>query len=254
MLHKTDVSILIVTHNHRDYISRLLDDLNRFGCTNVFICDAASTDQTKELLLSSPYHKQVLLKSHLEGFSKNNNDLIRHFKLNTPYFLLLNPDVYLETDFIRVLYEEMKSDPSIGIIAPMIKYPNGTVQTTWKKYPSVFQVLKKRMGLRRATDEKQQESGEIDWCLGACMLITQDLLKNNNSLLDERYRLYCEDVDICFEAKMKGYKVIGSDNTFVYHHLNELSAKSIFSKYNWWNIVSILKFALKWNFKFIFKK
>ncbi|HRO76248.1 MAG TPA: glycosyltransferase family 2 protein [Crocinitomicaceae bacterium] len=254
MPHKTDISILIVTHNHGDYIAKLLNDLHRFGYTNVYICDAKSQDQTVNLLKESPYSKQILIKDKLEGFSKNNNDLIRFFKLNTPYYLLLNPDVYLEEDFLAVLYSEMNTHSSIGIIAPMVKYPNGSVQTTWKKFPSVLQVFKKRLGLAKAIDEKQQKSGVIDWCLGACMLIRSSFLKKNGNLLDERYRLYCEDVDICFEAKMCGFQVIGSDKTFVYHHLNELSAKNIFSKYNWWNIVSIFKFALKWNYKFICKK
>lgn len=254
MLHKTDISILIVTHNHGDYIEKLLNALSHFEYTNVYICDAASHDQTVAILKDSPYSKQVLFKSELESFSKNNNDLIRSFGLNTPYFLLLNPDVYFEEDFLAVLYHEIHNDSSIGVIAPLVKYPDGKIQTTWKKFPSVIQVMKKRIGLRRTFDEVQQKAGVIDWCLGACMLIRGTFLKQNGYLLDERYRLYCEDVDICFEAKTKKYKVIGCDKTFVFHHLNELSAKKIFSKYNRWNIISIFKFALKWNYKFIFKK
>lgn len=254
MLHKTDISILIVTHNHGDYIEKLLHSLHHFGYTNVYICDAASSDNTVSLLQDSPYTKQLLLKDTLESFSKNNNDLIRFFELNTPYFLLLNPDVYFDEDFLAILYNEMNNDSSVGIIAPLIKYPDGKIQTTWKKFPSINQVIKKRIGLRRTSDELQQKSGIIDWCLGACILIRGTFLKPNGYLLDERYRLYCEDVDICFEAKNRKYQVIGCDKTFVFHHLNELSTKKIFSKYNWWNITSILKFALKWNSKFIFKK
>lgn len=254
MNHKEEISILIVTHNHESYISKLLSSLEMFDYKNVYICEAASTDNTAELIKNSTYTNNVLYKKDLEGFSKNNNDLIRHFNLKSNYYLLLNPDVYFTEDFIQVLFEKLNTDNSIGIIAPLIKYPDNSIQTTWKKFPSILEVVKKRLGLRKASDETQQTSGEIDWCLGACMLIRKSFIKDNNQLLDERYRLYCEDVDICFEAKTKGLKVIGTDSTFVYHHLNELSAKNIFSKYNWWNIKSIVKFAMKWNLKFILKK
>ena len=253
MLHKTNISILVVTHNHASYIERLLNSLELFDYHNVYICDAASSDETVKILESSIFSKNTLFKNKLEGFSKNNNDLIRHFNLETSYYLLLNPDVYFDEDFMKILFDEIESDKTIGIITPLVKYPNGIIQTTWKRFPNFLQVILKRIGLRKTSVEKQQESGIIDWCLGACLLIRSSFVKEDHSLLDERYRLYCEDVDICFEAKVKDLKVIGCDKTQVYHHLKELSSKNIFSKYNWWNIISIMKFAAKWNFKFLLK-
>jgi GT2 family glycosyltransferase len=246
----TDISILVVTHNHADYISQLIDSLKDFSIDNVFFCDAKSTDNTLEILLNSPYCNQVLKKDKLEGFSKNNNDLIRCFNLKTKYFLLLNPDTYFKMDFIKILYLRMENDSSIAITAPKLTYPDGTLQNTWKHFPNFINVFKKRIGLLKAVDEQQMKGPEIDWCLGACMLISQNLLKSNNCLLDERYRLYCEDIDICFEAHNRNLKVIGVDEAIVLHHLNETSSKEIFSKYNIWNIKSIVKFIIKWNFRY----
>ncbi|WP_353164631.1 glycosyltransferase [Empedobacter brevis] len=253
LIDNQDLSILIVTHNHGDYIENLLNSLEKFNYKNVYICDAASRDKTTDILKSSIYSSHVFYKKKLEGFSKNNNDLIRKFKLNSKYYLLLNPDLYFEEDFIKVLFNKMETDNTIGITTPLINYPDGTIQVTWKKFPSVYQVIKKRMGIIKATEEIQVKSGELDWCLGACMLISNQLLKEEGNLLDERYRLYCEDVDICFEAKIRKLKVVGVEDVKAYHHLNELSSKRIWSKYNLWNIQSILKFALKWNIKYVFR-
>lgn len=247
------ISILVVTHNHAQYIDKLLDSLIKFDIKNVFFCDAKSTDDTPLKLLRSPFKKNVYVKEVLEGFSKNNNDLIRYFNLNTKYYLLLNPDTFFDINFIETLYKKAEADESIGVIAPVLKYPDGRTQITWKKFPNVVTVIKKRLGLLKAFNEKSMLGPNIDWCLGACMLINNKLLKNENTLLDERYRLYCEDIDICFEAHQKGFKVIGDKDTYIYHHLNETSAKNIFSKYNLWNIMSILKFALKWNISYVKK-
>ncbi len=248
-----DISILVVTHNHSDYIDNLLASIEKFGYTNVFFCDAVSTDDTLSKLKNSSFSKNVLIKTSLEGFSKNNNDLIRHFNLDSKYYLLLNPDTYFDVDFIKVLSTTMQNDNSIGIATPLLKYPDGRNQVSWKKFPGFITVAKKRLGVLRSQNEHQMSGPEIDWCLGACMLITNKLLKEGQTLLDERYRLYCEDIDICFEAKQKKMKVVAVNSTYVYHNLNEKSSKHIFSKYNMWNIASILKFIAKWNFKYLSK-
>ncbi|PHK26520.1 hypothetical protein VF13_42230, partial [Nostoc linckia z16] len=192
---KSAVSILVVTHNHQDHIPKLLNSLQEFGYTNVYFCDAASSDNTLHILKSSPYSDNVLVKEKLESFSKNNNDLIRYFGLASKYFLLLNPDIYFDTDFIKVLYDGMEADPAIGIGAPLLLNPDKTLQVSWKEFPSVFQAFKKRLGLTTIRNEKQAGVHKLDWCLGACLMIRNDLLKENNTLLDERYRLYCEDAD-----------------------------------------------------------
>ena len=251
MNHKTDISILIVTHNHQDYIEDLILSLKKFNYTNTYFCDAFSTDKTLSILQSNEVN--LLKKTVLEGFSKNNNDLIRHFNLDSKYYLLLNPDMFFDEDFIHKLYLEIEANPKIGITTPLLYYPNNNIQTTWKKFPSVFHVLKKRLGLIKSQNEKQLQSEYIDWCLGACMLISNKLLKQNQTLLDERYRLYCEDVDICFEAKQKDLLVKGVKTAKAFHHHNDMNSKSFFSKYNLWNLQSIIKFALKWNIKYYAK-
>ncbi|EGV43077.1 glycosyltransferase family 2 protein [Bizionia argentinensis JUB59] len=250
MTNNNDIAILIVTHNHVEYIDKLIDSLIKFNLFNTFICDALSTDGTLEKLKNSPFKDNLLIKNELEGFSKNNNDLIRHFDIKAKYYLLLNPDTFFDVNFVDVLYNRMKLDSNIGVITPILKYPDGRLQITWKTFPNFFTVVKKRFGILKSINEIQMKGPEIDWCLGACMLISSNLLKKEGVLLDERYRLYCEDIDICFEAHQKNMKVIGEDSTYVYHNLNEKSSNNILSKYNIWNITSIFKFIFKWNIKY----
>jgi N-acetylglucosaminyl-diphospho-decaprenol L-rhamnosyltransferase len=250
MKNNNDIAILVVTHNHEEYIDKLISSLIKFNLFNTFFCDALSTDGTLEKLKNSPFKKNLLVKDKLEGFSKNNNDLIRHFKINVKYYLLLNPDTFFDINFLETLHNKMELDSTIGVIAPLLKYPDGRLQITWKKFPNFLTVLRKRFGLLKAINEKQMKGPEIDWCLGACMLISKTLLKEGETLLDERYRLYCEDIDICFEAHQSQMKVIGEDTVYIYHNLNENSSKNILSKYNIWNITSIIKFIVKWNVKY----
>src|SRR5690606_7913028 len=106
------------------------------------------------------------------------------------YFLLLNPDTFFESNFVVDLLAVMEADNSIGIACPILKYPDGRIQTTWKMFPSFANVVKKRLGVMKAEQEFQMKGPIIEWCLGACMLISTKLMKNGQTLLDERYRLY----------------------------------------------------------------
>jgi N-acetylglucosaminyl-diphospho-decaprenol L-rhamnosyltransferase len=249
---KQDISILIVFHNHLNHLQRLIDSLTKLEYFNAYFCDAASTDGSRKIVENSIFGKKLLVKDKLEGFSKNNNDLIRHFNLDTKYFLVLNPDTFFDVDFIEELINSADEDPNNVLVCPKIIYPNGQVQNSWKTFPSIKEVFLKRLGLRNIGHERLLDNaGRIDWCLGACMLIKREFIQERGYLFDERYRLYCEDVDICVDAQSRGYNVIATDKAYIYHSLNELSSKKIFSKYNYWNICSILKFAVKWNVTYL---
>lgn len=243
--------ILIVTYNHENVILNLLESISIFGYKNVYICDANSTDNTVNVILKHNCDDISLLrKNKLEGFAKNNNDLISHFDIKAKYFLLLNPDTYFKHDFLKILVSKMKMDNSIGIICPLILYPNGEIQKSWKTFPNFIKVLQKRFGVINIDNELLIDSTKVEWALGACLLISDRLLQKNK-LLDERYRLYCEDIDICLYSWFNNLKVIATNDAVVYHSLQERSSKKILSKYNLWNISSIIKFAIKWNFKYI---
>lgn len=240
------VAILIVSHNHGPQLKKLIRSLEKFNIQNVYFCDAASNDNSVAVIEASKYKTNLLKKKKLESYSKNNNDLLRAFEINCQYYFLLNPDTYFEEDFLSPLLEIVEKDSSVGIVAPRVTYPDGRFQKNWKKFPNFFQVVQKRLGKRTIADEPILKPGEIDWCLGAAMLIRSNLVKPNWTLLDERYRLYCEDIDICLQAKNMGFQVIGTDKATIFHELGESSSKSIFSKYNYWNISSIFKFIFKW--------
>src|SRR5690554_7232157 len=71
-----NVSILIVTHNHGKYLEKLIKSLEQFNYKDVYFCDANSADETIDILKNSIFKKNILFKKTLEGFAKNNNDLI----------------------------------------------------------------------------------------------------------------------------------------------------------------------------------
>ncbi|KGE71121.1 glycosyltransferase [Spirochaeta lutea] len=242
-------ALLIVTHNHARYLPRLIESIKNQNYKNTYFCDAASTDGSAEIIESRGFQSQILKKTKLESFSKNNNDLIRVFNLRPDVFILLNPDTYFEIDFISPILSIFEENQKIGIACPQLINFDGSLQDNIRSYPGLHGFFKNRLGIEILKDNKPRQSQNY-WCLGACMFIRANLTREGDMLLDERYRLYCEDSDVCFNAIQEGYIIKKFPDLCVYHDLQEESRVKILSKKNFWNIQSIFKFLLKWNFKY----
>ena len=57
---------------------------------------------------------------------------------------------------------------------------------------------------------------EVDWVSGACLLVRRADAESAG-LLDERYFMYCEDVDFCAAIRSRGGRVYFTPSTEVIH-------------------------------------
>lgn len=261
MLKDPRIAILIVTHNHQSYVKALIDSCKKVPEIKKYICDAASTDGTllsleAEIEGYGDFH--LLAKNQLESFSKNNNDLIREFNLFDHDILMVNPDCSFTEEGLRKFLAQAMAVEGVGVAAPVIHYPDAREQVTWRKYPSLYSFFYRRfIGSTGAPgnqfiSKKSDSVFAIEWAIGAFLYVSNRLLMaNGGALLDERYRLYCEDADLCLSSYYHRLKVVGIKVNGIYHALQEHSRKK-FSKYNYWNISSGLKFMRKWNFHYFF--
>jgi N-acetylglucosaminyl-diphospho-decaprenol L-rhamnosyltransferase len=55
-----------------------------------------------------------------------------------------------------------------------------------------------------------------DWVSGACLLIRRDVLEAVG-LLDERFFLYTEDVDLCAAVRARGHRVLFAPHVSIVH-------------------------------------
>jgi GT2 family glycosyltransferase len=97
-------------------------------------------------------------------------------------------------------------------------------------------------------DTDHDSPHETDWVSGGCMIIDRGKL-GEVGLLDERYFLYVEDMDIARRFWEKGYKVVYWPFMAVIHNARRASAPGIksviFIKYSAIHMVSYLKYLIK---------
>jgi len=177
-------------------------------------------------------------------------------KLDTPYLFLLNPDVELLPETISILYEFMESHDEVGITVPKLLDPYGNVQFSSRKFYDLSSILLRRTFLGKLfpnhpnlrnhlmMDWDHSSIGEIDWGIGACMMIREKAV--GCEVFDPRFFLYFEDVDLCLRFKKDGWKVVYHPEAVAIHEYRQESRKSFFSKANIEHFKSWIKFVAKY--------
>jgi len=234
-----DLSILIVNYNAAPFLQRCLASIEErlAGIAHeVCVVDNASTDGSRVLIASQFPHVQLIANDRNLGFAAGVNRGLE--KTHGRYVLWLNPDAEILNGGMVELLRYLHDEPEVGIMGPQVLDPDGSIQLSCRSFPSYRTALFHRYSLltrwlpdnrysRRylQTDWDHSAIREVDWVSGACLLHRRDILDNIGGL-DERFFMYCEDVDFCLQARRAGWKVQYHPGLRVLHHIAGSSRSS----------------------------
>ena len=214
MSDESSLAVVIVSYNVRDDLDTCLRSI--VGGTEPFpatitIVDNGSADGTVEMVRERWPAVRVIEAGDNLGFARANNVGIRA----TPgdYVLLLNPDTTARPGAIAALVRELESHAEAAAAGPRLVDQHGTVELSfgWAIGP-LGELRQKvigdlyRRGLPsavRRVERWTREAGEREWVSGACLL-TRRMDLEAVGLLDERYFMYTEDVDLCVQLRRRG--------------------------------------------------
>lgn len=208
-----NLSVVIVTYNCSTFIRSMLDDLleslSTFEKYEILLLDNNSLDHTKSILLEFQDKVSLYLYSENLGFAKANNILIQKAKYDN--ILLLNPDVFgFSPTFWNNLFAEWDH------INPMfIKLLNkdGSFQDCIGEVVSFHRILSRFHG---SSYGELNKITEVGMGIMAFMITTKSSFENVG-LISEDYYMYSEDMDWCYRAKLKGYKILYDPNIQLVH-------------------------------------
>jgi GT2 family glycosyltransferase len=127
---------------------------------------------------------------------------------------------------------EISGDNSIGLIAPQLENPDGSIQSNGLKIPSVSNKLK-RFAKKILHIPLQSEYIDAinsnkkyfpDYLIGAAQLFRKDIIKLTG-LLDEKIFYGPEDADFCLRIKEQGYKIVCLPSVRMTHSYQRRSYK-----------------------------
>src|SRR3989344_5999106 len=164
------------------------------------------------------------------GFAGGNNvGLIDAIKRGADYVLFLNNDVILPDDLLVQLVKVAESNEKIGLVAPKIYFAKG-FEFHKKRYKKsdLGKVIwyaggqidwQNIIGIHLGVDEIDQgqfKKRKISFATGCCMLISADVF-HKIGMLDEKYFLYLEDMDLSYRAQKAGFKILFEPSAIIWH-------------------------------------
>lgn len=216
----------------------------------LFLVDNSPTD----ILKKEFNHPEIvyIFVGENKGFGKGHNVVIEKIKKQSAYHLVLNPDVVFQPQVIPNLIHTLERESAVSLISPKVVYPNGDLQYTCRKYPTILGMLFRRTGVFKSVVQKKEyrnldlsRSFYPDFIHGCFLLFkTDDFIEVGG--FDPRYFLYMEDVDICRKIDTINKQKIYYPAETVLHIHRRGSAKKIKLFYH--HLVSAYKYFKKWGF------
>jgi hypothetical protein len=195
---------------------------------------------------------KLLRREKRAGFASNNNVGAR--QALGKYLFFLNPDTILTSGSLKILVEFMEKRGAAAC-GPKLLNLDGTPQENARRFPHPLALLLRGLRLHRLfkntrlytlylmEDMDHDKVFEVDWLLGAALLVRRDVFEQMKGF-DEGYPLYYEDVDLCMRIKKAGYCIYYVPQAIIYHHYLRESAK-LLNKKTLFHTIGILRFFLK---------
>ena len=259
-----DVSIITVGTNERELIHVCLNSISNSRTKyqiETIVVDNASTDGTSKMV-SNNFRDIILLHNQkMLGYIQSNNLAIKAAKGR--YIMLINSDVELREDTVETLVEFMDRHPKAAVSTCRLNFDDGTLQLNCRRFPTpktyffrmphFFRWLKfgKKFAMSKPIfrylmlDYDHKEAKEVDWVVSALFFMRKSAIEDVG-MLDENLLppFYLEDVDWCFRAHLKGWKVYYVPETCAIHYYRRGSVKK-FSKLSIVHLVNTLIFFKK---------
>jgi GT2 family glycosyltransferase len=235
----TDIAVIIVNWNAREDLRRCLESLYATPLPElayeVWVVDNASSDGSGEMVAAAFPQVHLVVNSQNVGFSKANNQAIA--QTNSRYVFLLNSDAFIHPGALDQLLAYADAHPSAGILGPQVRNTDSTLQFSCRRFPGLGAGFFRNTYLGRLFphnkfsrdylmhDLDHNHDHPVDWVSGCAMLLRRELIDKIGAL-DERFYMYCEDVDICQRAWEAGYQVVYAPDAVVTHAIGRSSDKN----------------------------
>ena len=136
--------------------------------------------------------------------------------------ILVNDDTYILTDIVKEMSALAYSDPKIGIVGGKSLAPNGETVINYGIYVGPDgNTAHKYYGKPRAEIDFIENQKAVE---GSCIFIKREVL-DNVGYFDEAYGMgYREEVDLAFEAREAGYKVVSCPSAEYIHFTSQTNS------------------------------
>ena len=239
-------------------ITELNDCINFFkeipSLNNLFIIENSPGQNYKYLENVDSRFIYIPTSKNL-GYGKAHNlALLKSREAKIQYHLVCNIDINFLGLKIDKLIGYLNSNPDVGLLIPKVLNQDGSIQNTAKLLPTPFDLIIRRFfprqmfkGIREAYQLNSYNYKELlnaPFISGCFMFLRSTILKDVG-YFDERFFMYCEDLDLSRRIHSKYKTVLHPGFTILHKHKKDSfksfrmlrahiwSAILYFNKYGW---------------------
>jgi len=185
----------------------------------VLIVDNASPDGSAEkirqgLSALGMSHVRLVVSPKNGGFAAGNNVGIR--AVSAEAYVLLNSDTVVRPGTMEVLVSALTSDPTIGIVSPLLCGEDDAPQISCFRFMSLGSefirgastgAVTRWLGRYDVPLGVLHARTDVPWTSFACVMISRRVFEKVG-LLDEGYFMYFEDADYCRLVRKAGFRIV----------------------------------------------
>ncbi len=239
------VSIIVPSYNQVEFTYNCLHSVFEHAGYNdyeIILADDRSTEDTT--ILRENFENIVFILNPVNlGFLRNCNNAAT--KARGEYLVFLNNDTQVQENWLAELLYIFEHNKDAGLVGSKLVYPDGRLQEAggiiWRdgsgqNYGNTGNPLNPRYNYVK----------EADYISGASVMISKKLWDEIGGF-DELYLpAYCEDSDLCFKVRQKGYKVIYQPFSQVIHFEGVTHGTDTSAGIKAYQVINQEKFRKKW--------
>ena len=235
------LSVVLVTHNMCVLLKQSLIALIS-ACDHLdyelIVIDDASTDRVAAMLRTEFPAAELIVNRTQLGIAKSRN--IGIAKATGEYVLLVNADTITAANAVDCTVKFMDEHEDAGCVGVRMLTPQGKfLQVSRSGFNRAWETFFKLTGLsknftksrlyKHSRNTKVDEFGtaEVD-IVNSAFMLTRRAVINQLGGLDNRFKMFGHDIDLCYRLRLAGYKNYYYPKTYILNF-----RKQVINKFTW---------------------
>lgn len=212
------VSIISVNFNQTAVTGAFLESIQhlRYPNIEVILVDNGSAEPPGDWVAEHFPDVRYLETGKNLGFSGGNNVGLRAAR--GEFFLLVNNDTELTPDLVDRLLEHFQSDPTIGMVCPLIRYFDEPKPIQFAGYTPMHPITARNRTIGQNSIDQGQYTVPMETAFahGAAMFTSRAVV-DRAGLMPELYFLYYEELDWSAAILRAGFRLSVEPRAVIFH-------------------------------------